>query len=204
MVRVKICGLTRPEDVELALSEGADALGFVFEPTSPRYIGDNQEFQNCVRSLGPFTITVAVYGKLNDHDTGCMYRQFVSATIFNTRHAVIPVLRLRANMDVDKCLKIIDRIGPIPGAPVVLDAFDPVAYGGTGKAVDWGLASEITQLTDRRIILAGGLNPTNVGDAIRLVRPYAVDVSSGVEARPREKDPHKIRDFIQACRTASS
>lgn len=197
VTRVKICGLTRAEDAEAALTHGADALGFVYEPTSPRFVGDDSLL---ARQFGPFVVTVAVFGKLRDLDTGCMYRQFVTATIWNTRVQIIPVLRPIKDAKMGDLVKLIEKLSPTLGGLAVIDAFHPEAYGGTGEKVDWDQAAEIVQSTDRRIILAGGLTPDNVGEAVAKVKPYAVDVSSGVESAPGIKDHIKIRDFVQATR----
>jgi phosphoribosylanthranilate isomerase len=104
------------------------------------------------------------------------------------------------------------RVGPgfdpqsvqhLEGVAFVLDAPSDQGFGGTGKVIDWDLAAVIVAVSHKPVILAGGLNPDNVADAIRTVRPYAVDVSSGVEAGPGTKDPIKLRDFVQAARSVS-
>ena len=191
MMRVKICGLTRVADVEAAIEAGADALGFVMEPTSPRYVGANQEIMDCIRSLGPYLTTFAVYGNLGAPYPAVSMLQFVEGS---TSFPHVRAIRMRekdvlAHEICENCRGLL------------LDAYDPHAYGGTGKVLDWFAAHEFVAGSPLPVILAGGLTPENVGSAIQAVKPYGVDVSSGVEATAGIKDAAKIRDFIQAAKS---
>lgn len=195
MTRVKICGITRIQDAELAIELGADAIGFVFEPTSPRCIANNKELIEFARLASGFTTTVAVFGHC-DHEPGGFDRtQFVEHSTKIIRP--LPVMRFASGTNLDVAL---DRVGLLPGIHVVIDAFDPSAYGGTGVRADWDLVKQIVDATDKKVILAGGLNADNVGEAISAVRPYAVDVSSGVESAPGIKDREAVRAFLSAAR----
>lgn len=195
MTRVKICGITRIQDAELAIELGAHALGFVFEPTSPRCIASNSDLIDFARSVNGFTTTVAVFGHCDHEPSGFDRTQYVKRTAELVRP--LPVMRFAAGTTLDDALL---RIRQVQGIHVVVDAFDSAAYGGTGIRADWDLVSQIVKGTDRKIILAGGLNAENIGDAIAAVRPYAVDVSSGVESAPGIKDSGKLRAFLDAVK----
>jgi len=198
LIRVKICGLTRAQDAELACSLGADAIGFVHERTSPRFVGDDVE--PWMNRLPPLVIKVAVFGHVDrtphkgvyDLVQGVVWEDFPENA--NKR---IHVIRLREGQ---RAVDITQQM--VHASAILLDAHKDGAYGGTGHKVDWDLAAEIVQRSDRPVILAGGLNPDNVAAAVVRVRPYAVDVSSGIEDRPGIKDPIKMRDFILAAHQA--
>ncbi len=196
-VKVKICGLRRAEDAELALKEGADWLGFVHEPSSPRCIeeGDTE----WIARLDADTLRVAVFGPFRP---GCDLSAFHLVQSLTEPEdwptaKTLQALRLAPGQDPGEA-----TVQPKWGSTVVLDAFSADGYGGTGELVDWADAAMLVRQMDVPVILAGGLNPHNVAEAIQAVRPYAVDVSSGVEASPGVKDPAKVRDFIQAVREA--
>lgn len=199
MTKVKICGLTRPQDAEMALELGADALGFIFEPSSPRFIGETE--WKWIERLAPFAPKIAVFGRVDRN-----VPQGVFDLVQGVEWEVYPVpfpkrvhtIRLRAGQRAD------DLVNQTVNASAIhLDAYREGAYGGTGHTVDWDLAAEIVQRAERPVILAGGLTPENVVQAIRRVRPYAVDVSSGVEGQTKGlKDIAKLRDFIQAAKGA--
>ncbi len=196
VTRVKICGLTREDDARWAIECGADALGFIHEPASPRFIGE--ETPEWLAKLPVFPMKVAVFGRVN---------RTVPKTVFDAIQGVewdefpepapkrIHVIRLRNGQSARDLLSLTVNAGAI-----MLDAFHGGAYGGTGVRVDWEIAAEIVMMSAIPVILAGGLSPQNVHDAVRLVRPFAVDVSSGVEARPGVKDRHKVLDFICAAK----
>ncbi len=207
-VRVKICGLARREDAEWALECGTDALGFVDEPSRPRYVGADPEKRRIPAALGPYALSVAVFGryrKLTQEQQDAMYCttfQYVSGNPPAARRGM-PVVRPGVGWDTETCLREVRRrVDKECADAIVLDAFHPSAYGGSGLALDWDLAAEIVRLAPRPVILAGGLTPDNVAQAVRRVRPYAVDVSSGIEESPGVKDKIKVRDFIQAARGA--
>lgn len=204
MTRIKICGITRAEDGEKALELGANALGFVFEPTSPRYVRNFEGAAELPRYFGPLVTTFAVYGKLRDEETGARYRQCIKTGPMTSTHGAIMAIRLDGKVKTGDVVKAMHRMERWTPDFFLLDAYDPDQYGGTGKTIDWGLAAEIvSKLPERRIILAGGLTPENVTEAIRKVKPYGVDVSSGVESQPGLKDHAKLAAFIEAVHTAN-
>ncbi len=198
MTRVKICGLTNFKDAELAIEFGADAIGFVHEPSSPRCIG---EFDlEWLKALPPLPIKVAVFGKVDrpafagifDLVQGVEWEEYPEPS---TKR--IHVLRVRPGQ------KPTDFSGlTINSSAILLDKYKDGTYGGTGEAIDWGFAAEFVQCAVRPVILAGGLNPLNVGDAVQRVRPFMVDVSSGIEEKSGLKDALMMRDFIQAAKGA--
>lgn len=197
MSRVKICGLTSRADAELAVRFGADALGFILEPSSPRYLAP--ESRGWIAKLPLFALRVAVFGRVPDAPDLEPFHlaQFVErmAPIRNAK--LVRAVRIKPGSSVREIVKLGHNVSAL-----CLDAFVPGAYGGTGHRVDWDFAAEVVAESPVPVILAGGLTPDNVGEAVERVRPYAVDVSSGVEEQPRVKDPVKVRDFIQAAKAA--
>lgn len=218
-MRVKICGLTRATDVEKAIELGADALGFIFEKTSPRYISEAKS-QELVGLSEPFSTTVAVYGRYNDRLDSCSH---VQAVEWRDKAGLFGALSTHRYMEQDvrpafwvfrfsDGTGILDALNHIDerhkktdtvGRAIVLDGLSAKGFGGTGTKVDWDLAAEIVRSCHLPVILAGGLTPDNVAIAVAKVKPYAVDVSSGIESSPGIKDHAKMRDFIQAAREAS-
>ncbi len=196
MTRVKICGLTSARDLDFAIECGADAVGVVLEPSSPRCVAEDPSFLAHVRRVHPFATTVAVFGTSVNWDicpgfAGIQAHGLASAPGFR-------LLRAHA-------LAVRDDLGFLSQADPdawVLDAAVSGAYGGTGVRVDWALAAEVVRRSPRPVVLAGGLTPDNVAEAIQQVRPSGVDVSSGVESSPRVKDWAKVRAFIEAARSA--
>lgn len=196
MTAFKICGITREADAGLAASLGAAALGFVLWPGSPRHVS-LARVSMIVAGLPPFVTPVGVFVDPTADDIQRAAQAGIRlAQVHGTRPpvSVLPVLRavhLGPNddgLDAD--------VGPVE--TVLLDAHDPVRHGGTGTTVDFARAAAVA--ARRRIVLAGGLNSGNVCDAIRQVKPYAVDVASGVEAEPGVKDPVKLRAFARAVK----
>lgn len=210
MARVKICGLTRREDAELAIELGADALGFVFEPSSPRYVGDNPDIVRFVGGVPPYIFCVAVYGAVNQLYPGFQAVQFEQEGEAANTDAPLPsgILTLRfepgtnADMAVDAARVHLRNRKTFPLRGVLIEAYHPDQMGGTGRRLDLDFATIFAARCPTPVILAGGLTPDNVAEAIRSVRPYAVDVSSGIEERPGIKSPIMMRDFIQAAREA--
>lgn len=215
MVRVKICGLTRPDDAEAALEYGADALGFVYEPTSPRYIGAS-ELASMPFRFSPYAVTVGVYGDMGDNTDPCLIAQYVKkvrvksfrerviGVAFRDLRPVVCAFRVKPETTFEQLKSEVEaRYESTPNMHAALiDAYDPDQYGGTGQRVDWDLIQALVKETDIKVILAGGLTPDNVAEAIVKVRPYAVDVSSGVELSPGVKDVYKVRDFIESAKAA--
>jgi len=197
---VKICGLTRAQDAELAAGLGASALGFVFWPNSPRYVtaevakGIAANVPEHVLKVGVFVDqAVEEVARIMD-DVGFDVAQLHG-------HETPEYCRQLANRTVFKAIGVPDNgsthIDDFDADVVLLvDAHDPARFGGTGKTVNWDSAREIA--VRRRTILAGGLNAANVKLAVRSVRPYGVDVSSGVESAPGVKDPNRLRTFFEA------
>lgn len=203
--KIKICGITNQEDAEIAVQEGADALGFVFYSQSPRYV-QPAVAQHIIASLPPFVIPVGVFV---NHDLDMVKRVFddcglalaqlhgdESPDFCESLHR--PVLRAIRLRDRSSFLALAEWKGRMGVKGFVVDAFSDTVYGGTGHTTDWSLAAEVAKAAP--MLLAGGLTPENVQEAIRQVRPYGVDVSSGVECSPGQKDPDKIRAFIQSVR----
>jgi phosphoribosylanthranilate isomerase len=200
--RVKICGITRVEDAQSAVAQGADAIGLVFYPPSPRYVGLGLARQ-IVERTPPLVATVAVFvnptrDQVEDviRECGVTLLQFHGdeAPEFCSGFSVpyIKAARIRPG------LNLIKYLSPYTAARAwMLDAFHDELWGGTGGAFDWSLAPGGLA---KPIILSGGLAAGNVGDAIRRVRPYAVDVSSSVEAAKGVKDPAKVAAFIGAVK----
>jgi len=203
--KIKICGITNQEDADLAVQEGADALGFVFYPQSPRYV-QPAVAQHIIASLPPFVLPVGVFV---NHELAMVQRVFDDCGLAlaqlhgdespgfceSLKRPVLRAIRLR---DRSSFLALAEWKGRIGVRGFVVDAFSDRVYGGTGHLTDWSLAGEVAKAVP--ILLAGGLTPENVQEAIRQVQPYGVDVSSGVEHSPGRKDPAKIRAFIQSVR----
>jgi len=194
---IKICGITRREDADAAVMFGANALGFVLWPASPRH-ATLEAAGEIVRHLPPFVTTVGVMVNPSADDIA---RAAGAGLRLAQIHGTVPagLLRLPVLRAVHLGASSADDIEPdVDDDTVLLDANDPVRHGGTGQAVDWTRARAVAE--KRRIVLAGGLTPVNVRDAILAVRPYAVDVASGVESGPGIKDLLKLRAFIDAVR----
>ena len=202
--RVKICGITRREDAELAVELGASALGFNFYPRSPRYLAPASAAE-IIAKLPPTVIAVGVFA--DETDTAHIIRAAGEARAstlqlhgprFPTNGAAFtyPVIRAVA---VDASFDPGTLTG-LQATAFLLDAFDPVRIGGTGQTIAWSKARKVARYA--RVILAGGLTPGNVGEAIREVRPFAVDVASGVETSPGVKDVVKLRAFFATVEEA--
>lgn len=205
MTAIKICGLTRAADVEAAVDLGVQALGFVLWPGSPRAVG-RAEAATLVRTLPPLVSAVAVLVEPTvDEVRTVLADGFTTVQVHGTTvdWAAIRTAAPRALRAVHLA-EGPDGIAPAvePGAPVLLDAHDPVRHGGSGRVVDWARAAAVA--AGRRVILAGGLTPENVDEAIRVVQPYGVDVASGVETRPGVKDASRMRAFVAAVRAAGA
>ena len=199
---VKICGITRLADAHHAVAEGATALGFVFWRESPRYVEPELAAQ-IVATLPAGVTPVGVFVNAST-DT---IRQTAEAAGLGVVQlhgdetpAVAEVLEPRVWRAVPVDTPAADLDAWPKGTVFLLDAKDPVRRGGTGRLVDWQLARALAMA--RPIVLAGGLTPDNVGEAIGAVRPFGVDVSSGVEQAPGLKDPDKVARFIANARRA--
>lgn len=201
--RVKICGITRLEDAELAVELGAAALGFNFYAPSPRYITPAKA-REITRRLPPFVMSVGVFADEPDAGRILALAREAGLNAIQVRGPRLP----DAGELLDEYPLIVAvpvhaqfqaaELGALKASAFLLDAYDPQLLGGTGKTFDWNLAREAARYG--RIVLAGGLTPENVGPAIRAARPFAVDVASGVESSPGVKDAGKLRAFFEAVR----
>lgn len=197
MIAVKICGITRTEDADAAVRFGASYVGFVLWSKSPRAATLAQ-----VKAIGPRlpagVTPVGVFvnptaDEINAAAGAGIRLAQVHAETTTLAQARIPVIRA-VHLAAEG-----DGIEPdVPDDLILLDAHDPVRHGGTGQTVDWQRASRVAQ--SRRVFLAGGLTPRNVREAIETVRPYAVDVASGVESAPGIKDHELVKAFITAVK----
>ena len=203
--RIKICGITRLEDARLAIELGAAALGFNFYPPSPRYIVPGAAAE-IIRQLPPFVASVGVFADEGEEKHVAKVAREAGVTAIQLRGPQLPatngalagypvILAVAVGVDFKA-----EQFGSRKAAAYLLDTFDANLLGGTGKTFDWRLAREAKQYGN--IILAGGLTPENVGQAIREVRPFAVDVASGVESAPGVKDAAKLRAFFAAVAEA--
>jgi phosphoribosylanthranilate isomerase len=205
---VKVCGITNQDDATAAVEAGADALGFVFYKKSPRSI-EPALAREIIERLPPFVTPVGVFvnedvmvvRRLMD-DCGLALAQLhgdeSAAYCLELKRPVLKAIRVK---DRRAFLALAEFQGRASVRGFVLDAFSDQAYGGTGQVVDWSLAAEVAR--SATVMLAGGLTPDNVEKAIQAVRPYGVDVSSGVERGPGQKDHEKVRAFIRAVRFVS-
>jgi phosphoribosylanthranilate isomerase len=205
-VRVKICGIGSLEDARLALDLGADALGFNFWSGSPRYV-EPAVAREIITRLGPFGSYVGVFV----NETAAIIHELVS----DLRLTAVQLhgdesLEFSSGLAPLKVIKAI-RVGPgfdpasvreHPASAILLDARVGSNYGGTGHTFDWTAAIEAKKYA--QIILAGGITADNVTEAIRTVRPLAVDACSGVEWRPGQKDAGKLRDFMASVELANA
>jgi phosphoribosylanthranilate isomerase len=202
--QVKICGITTPEDAEAAVRAGADAIGLNFWPESKRRVSLDQAAR--IAAVVPSRVRLAGV--------------FVNADLRTIEHALatVPLSAIQLHGDeppelsaqipaaVIRSIPIsaataFDRARQYPAAAFLLDA-PAKGYGGAGEPFDWSLAGSARDRLQRPIVLAGGLTPENVAEAIRRVRPDGVDVASGVESAPGRKDPERLRKFVVAAREA--
>ena len=199
MVKIKVCGITRHGDAMLAADLGASAIGFVFWPDSPRYVEPGAAAEIASR----LPADVAPVGVFVDASTDEVRR--IAATVG------LAAVQLHGSESAEvyrglpyRVIKAVSVRGAATAAAVdavpdemtvLLDAHDPVRKGGTGQTVDWSVAATIA--ARRRLFLAGGLRRDNVREAVRVVRPYGIDVSSGVESDPGHKDARRLRAFFE-------
>ena len=207
-IKVKICGITNLDDAAAAVEAGADALGFVLYRESPRYI-EPHVVKQIIAELPPFVLPIGVFVNedakvVRDLMDSCglalaQLHGDETATYCETLGR--PVLKAIRLKDRSSFLALAEFRGRAGVRGILLDTYLQDAYGGTGRTPDWSLASEVARAAT--VVLAGGLTAENVGVAVRTVRPYGVDVSSGVEDRPGKKNREKIRAFVQAAKLVS-
>jgi phosphoribosylanthranilate isomerase len=205
-LRIKICGITNIEDALAAVNAGADALGFMFYERSKRFV-TSETVAKISRELPPFVLRVGVFV---DADKATVQTAMANCglTALQFHGSETPDFCTGFALPAIKAFRIADRksLEPLHGYRTnawLLDSAVPGELGGTGEKFDWSVAREATRL-GRPIIVAGGLTPENVAEAVREVRPYGVDVSSGVEVAPGRKDPAKVSAFIRAARAAAA
>ncbi|MCA9471004.1 MAG: phosphoribosylanthranilate isomerase [Nitrospirales bacterium] len=206
--KIKICGITNLEDAQTAIREGADALGFIFHSQSPRFVEVNM-VKSIVNQLPPFIIPIGVFvnegltivRNMMDQCGLAVAQLHGDETPSYCETLGRPVLKGIRLKDRSSFLSLAEYKGRAGVRGFVIDAFSESEYGGTGKVADWNLAQEAAEVAP--ILLAGGLTPDNVQEAIKKVHPYGVDVSSGVEASPGKKDRTKVKAFIQAVQLVS-
>ena len=196
---VKICGITRVEDAAAAVDAGAGAIGFVFWPGSPRFV-DPYRARAMAATLPPFVTAVGVFvNQPIEYVRGVASLVRLGAVQLHGDET--PDYAACVSSPVLKALTVgegLDHgIGAWPSTTtLLLDVHDPVKRGGTGRTIDWAAAAAIA--ATRRVFLAGGLTPDNAADAIARVRPYGIDVSSGVERAPGVKDHQRLRALFEA------
>ena len=206
-VKLKVCGITSFDDAAAAVDCGATYLGFNFYRPSPRYI-EPAAAREIIEQLPSHIVSVGVFVNeevkvVRDLMDGCgltlaqLHGDETAAYCLELARPAVKALRIK---DRGGFLALAEFQGRAGIRGFLLDAYADDAYGGTGRTVDWTLAAEAARSAS--VLLAGGLTPENVAEAIRAVRPYGVDVSSGVEVSPGKKDPEKIRRFIQSARQA--
>jgi phosphoribosylanthranilate isomerase len=201
---VKICGITRLNDAEAAVAAGANAIGFVFWPDSPRFI-DPFRAARIASALPPLVARVGVFVNQSS--------EYINAVAARVR---LDAVQLHGDERVDDLAPLVRPVikavalggdGEVDAAAwpsrvtLLLDAHDPARRGGTGRTIDWSAAASIARR--RRALLAGGLAPENVADAIACVRPFGIDVSSGIETSPGVKDHGRIRALFEALHGAT-
>jgi phosphoribosylanthranilate isomerase len=212
--RIKICGVTSVADATAAARAGADAIGLNFYAPSPRCITEDTAC-DILRSLPPFIETVmlavketwqaalARHARLPGVGAVQMHGDTIEPCLPGANVRWVPAFPVRSADSLPSIETLLSRCrtnGDAMPAAVLVDAHVPGEYGGTGRTAPWDLLEGFDPGVP--LILAGGLTPENVGDAVRRVRPYAVDVASGVESRPGVKDPEKLWRFVEAVRNA--
>jgi phosphoribosylanthranilate isomerase len=215
MFQIKICGITNVEDAIAAVDAGADAVGLNFYEKSPRYVAlrDAHRISVAVTDRGAIPVGVFVNHSFEEIQHAERFSELDALQLHGDEppeflsRLIPPTIRARRFEDaswtaIEADLAACRAAGRPPDA-LLIDAATPGQYGGTGETLPWEmLADHPRWLGDTPLILAGGLTPDNVAEAIRIVRPHGVDVASGVESAPGKKDPVKVRDFIAAARAA--
>jgi phosphoribosylanthranilate isomerase len=208
MTRVKICGITNWADARLSVDAGASALGFNFFAASPRSMSPAAAWE-IIRRLPPFVAAIGVFVNWKPEAVAALARALRlsgvqlhgseppgDVAVLATHGLVIKAVQVKRGFQPESLKRF------AAANAILLDGFRPGLHGGTGATVDWKLARRAGRYAN--IILAGGLAPDNVADAIAAARPYAVDVASGVEATPGKKDPARVRSFMRAVEKSNA
>jgi phosphoribosylanthranilate isomerase len=212
MTNIKICGLTNLTDALVAAEAGADLLGFIFFPKSPRYVApatvaailpEVSAVNPAIKTVGVFVNKPANQIATILAESGLDYAQLhgdESPDWFASLHGCCyKALRPADAQTAASQAATFAPLSTIDGPRWMIDAYDPHAYGGTGQRADWHTAAQLAQRYPG-LLLAGGLTPENVAQALAVVQPWGVDVASGVEAEPGRKDHDKVRTFVEAVR----
>jgi phosphoribosylanthranilate isomerase len=202
MVRVKVCGLTSVDDAARCVELGADTIGLNFWPASPRST-DVAMARRIVAAIGEQAEIVAVFVDSSLEavrqvlqETGIVWAQLHGDEPPELVASLLPTAYKAIGVKDGSAIELARRF---PGEHLLLDASVPGLPGGTGRTFDWTIAAEVAK--ERKLTLAGGLKPENVAEAVRVVRPYRVDVASGVESAPGEKDAEMVRAFVEAAKS---
>jgi phosphoribosylanthranilate isomerase len=203
MTKIKICGITNLNDAFLGLDLGADALGFIFYRYSKRSIS-SEDALRIISKLPPFVTTVGVFVNQGVEELKSMKRE-IGFDLFQLHGDEEPDYCRELGNSVIKAIRVKDCINQddidsFPVQALLFDAYSTAEFGGTGRSFNWELLKGIA--LSKSVILSGGLTAENVAEAIDIVNPYAVDVSSGVEDYPGKKNPVKLKAFIAAVRNA--
>lgn len=202
-IRVKICGITRVSDACVAAEVGADAIGIVFYPPSSRYVSDLATARDIALAVGPFVTVVGLFVDATAEDVSRVQKavplnllQFHGnedeAYCRQFAQPYIKALRMKAGIDVPKAIAAYSS-----ASGILLDTYVEGAPGGTGQVFNW---SQVPRDTQSSIVVAGGLTPDNVSEAIEHSRPYGVDVSGGVESKPGVKSGELMKAFVEAAK----
>ncbi len=204
--RIKICGITSPDDAKLAIEAGADALGLVFYEPSPRFVSTEQAKEIC-KVVPAFVSVVGLCVDKDKSEVDALVKQLpIDLLQFHGDESpsfceqfdrpYIKAIRMRPELDVSEQIERYNR-----ARSILLDAYRKGIPGGTGEQFNWKLIPEQHR---SKIILAGGLKPENIQNAIQTVQPYAVDVSGGVECSPGVKDRQKVLEFVKRVAIANA
>lgn len=213
MVKVKMCGFTRAEDVKAACSLGVDMVGTILVQKSPRYVPVERAGE-ILKAVGEGVSKVAVFIPSGPKEVEEVYRKLKPDYLqFHLTFPTDELLEIKEDIEaelivvvpvpqeIERPTDIVDRAIEVADVAdfVLIDTKGPTG-GGTGLTHDWSLSAVIRDAVDKPVFIAGGLNPSNVGHAIKVVRPYGVDVATGVESSPGKKDLKLMREFVEAAR----
>jgi len=211
VIRVKICGTTTVRDALIAVEYGADAVGFVIVDESPRAVSVDTA-ADIAHRLPPFVARVGVFVNAPADTVAACLAEFLDYAQLHGEESPEECDRLASTVGGDRLIKAVrvataDDVAAVMDytavGAVLLDTRSDAARGGTGETFDWSLALG-AKAAGKPLILAGGLDPSNVADAVSTVRPYAVDAVTGIESRPGVKDAEKVRQFIVRAKTVAT